>query len=88
MKVFQEEVVRIMADQSYQVLTSMQQVSVVQELTSWFHNWFHQSDSKSLLCEAEKDEYELTNLDSLSEDVETNLSREQVSALPWFTLPR
>ncbi len=77
-----------MADTSYQALTSVQQVSVIQELTSWFHNWFHRSNSHSQVCEAEKDEYELTPSDEGFEDVESNLSRERDSTLTWFTAPR
>jgi hypothetical protein len=88
MKVFQEEIVRIMADNTYQALTSVQQVSVVQELTSWFHNWFHKSNSNAQICESERDEYELPSVEEGFEDVESNLSKERDQTLSWFVPPR
>lgn len=88
MKVFQEEIVRIMADTSYQMLTSVQQVSVFQELTEWFHNWFHKGTAVVHVCETERYEYELPSVDEGFEDVESNLSKERDSALPWFIPPR
>jgi hypothetical protein len=87
-KVFQEEIVRIMADHTYTALTSVQQMSVIQEITTWFNNWFQDSTPVHAICESEKYEYELASSDGSFEDVETNLSRERDAMLPWFTTPR
>lgn len=73
-----------MADSAYNALSSVQQVSVVQELTTWFHNWFHKSSPVAQICESEKDDYELASIDEGFEDVESNLGKERDSSLLWL----